>query len=244
MEHKEYKRVVNDAETAVLFVHGIVGTPNHFKEYMPLVPESYSVYNLLLDGHGKGVKDFANTSMKIWENQVNNAVDELLTHHNNILIVAHSMGCLFAIEQAVKKREVNKLFLLAPPMNVRVKFTMVKNSLKMHFNIIKPNDFVASATKNCCGVNLSKNIFLYLGWVPRLLELFSKIRKTRPLLKGFDKDAMVYVSKNDELVSPKSAKWFINCKKTKIISLENSGHFYYSAEDINTVKEDFKLFVK
>ena len=35
------------------------------------MPDSYSVYNIILDGHGKSVGDFAKTNMKKWEKQVN-----------------------------------------------------------------------------------------------------------------------------------------------------------------------------
>ena len=77
MEHKEYVKINDESNTVVLFIHGIVGTPNHFNEFVPLVPESISVYNLLLDGHGKGVKDFSKASMKKWESQVATVVEEL-----------------------------------------------------------------------------------------------------------------------------------------------------------------------
>ena len=79
--HKEYKRIAQHPETAVLFLHGIVGTPNHFRAFVPLVPEDMSVYNMLLDGHGKGVRDFSHTSMEKWRNQVAGAVGELLKEH-------------------------------------------------------------------------------------------------------------------------------------------------------------------
>ena len=68
--HKEYKRIVENSPKALLFIHGILGTPNHFDPFMPLVPENLSVYNMLLDGHGKSVRDFTKTSMEKWENQV------------------------------------------------------------------------------------------------------------------------------------------------------------------------------
>ena len=74
MEHKEYINIQEDATTAILYIHGIVGTPNHFNDFMPLIPKTFSVYNLLLDGHGKGVKDFSKTSMETWETQVASAV--------------------------------------------------------------------------------------------------------------------------------------------------------------------------
>ena len=50
MEHKEYKRLVPGAETAILLVHGIVGTPDQFDRFIPLIPEGVSVWTLLLDG--------------------------------------------------------------------------------------------------------------------------------------------------------------------------------------------------
>jgi len=55
---------------AVLFIHGIIGTPRHFTELIPLVqqvPEDFTVSNIILDGHGGTVDDFAHTSMAKWK---------------------------------------------------------------------------------------------------------------------------------------------------------------------------------
>ena len=75
--HKEYKRIAEHPDKAILFIHGILGTPNHFRAFVPLVPEDVTVYNILLDGHGKGVRDFSKTSMRKWEAQIAAAVKEL-----------------------------------------------------------------------------------------------------------------------------------------------------------------------
>ena len=45
----------------MLFVHGIVGTPRHFDFLIDVVPSTVSIYNILLDGHGYGVRDFSRT---------------------------------------------------------------------------------------------------------------------------------------------------------------------------------------
>lgn len=95
MEHKEYIRIVPGSKHAVLMIHGIVGTPKHFEPFLPLIPEDWTVYNLLLDGHGKGVKEFAQTSMKKWKSQVAARVREILDTHDTLVIAAHSMGGLF-----------------------------------------------------------------------------------------------------------------------------------------------------
>ena len=77
MDHREFKRIVPEARSAVLFLHGIVSTPRHFDPLLTLVPEDVSVWALLLDGHGKEVPDFGRTSMKKWETQVQKAILEI-----------------------------------------------------------------------------------------------------------------------------------------------------------------------
>lgn len=155
--HKEYKRIVNGTDTAVLFIHGILGTPNHFKDFIPLVPNEYSIHNLLLDGHGKGVKEFSHTSMKTWKNQVEVAVKDLLENHKQIIIVAHSMGTLFAIQQAYNKPDkIKSLFLLATPLKIGIKFKMFSNSMKLYFNKIKPDDVEGLAYQAACGIKQDK----------------------------------------------------------------------------------------
>ena len=63
MNHDEYIREVDGAKTAVLMIHGIFGTPRHFDDIVNLAPKDWSVYNILLDGHGKGVREFSASSI-------------------------------------------------------------------------------------------------------------------------------------------------------------------------------------
>ena len=50
--HKEFVSFKPDIKKAVLFIHGILGTPRHFDDFIPLVPAGYNIFNVLLDGHG------------------------------------------------------------------------------------------------------------------------------------------------------------------------------------------------
>ena len=231
MEHKEFKRIVCGSTTAILFIHGIVGTPNHFNELVSLVPESLSVYNMLLEGHGKEVKDFSKASMEKWEAQVTAAVEELSSTHNEIYIVAHSMGALLAIEQAVKCEKVAKLFILAMPMKLSLKPRMITNSLKVYFNRIRPDDREAIAAKECYGINGCKNPFQYLGWIPRFLELFLKIRYTRKNISALNTPCFAYQSGKDEMVSSRSFEYLKQNPRVSVGVLENSGHYYYDEKD-------------
>lgn len=240
MKHKEYVRICDNSNIAILFIHGIVGTPNHFNEFISLIPESISVYNLLLDGHGKGVKDFSKTSMKKWEAQVASVVEELSLTHEKIYIVAHSLGTLLAIDQAIKNKKVCKLFLLAVPLQLSIKPKMPINSLKVYFDKIRTDDYEALAARKCYGIEKDKNLFHYIGWIPRFLELFAKIRQTRQTVNLLNTTCLVYQSGKDEMVSSRSAKFLENNPYISVKKLKNSGHYYYDKEDFDFLITEFK----
>ena len=243
MEHKEYINIRDGSTSAILFIHGIVGTPNHFNAFVSLIPKSFSVYNLLLDGHGKGVKDFSKTSMKKWETQVSSVVEELSITHEKIYIVAHSLGTLLAIEQAIKNKTVCKLFLIAVPLSLSLKPKMAINSLKVYFDKISPNDREALAAKKCYGIGADKNLFNYVGWMPRFLELFAKIRQTRKVINVLNTPCLVYQSKKDEMVSKKSEKYLKQNTCITINSLKYSGHYYYDEADWEFLITEFTKMV-
>lgn len=241
--HREYKRIVENSNIAVIFIHGILGTPNHFDMLLSLVPEHISIYNVLLDGHGKGVKEFSKTSMKKWEEQIEGIVNELCLIHKEIYIVAHSMGCLFAISQSVKNSKISKMFLISPPLKLFLKPQMFINSLKVYFNKIEVDDEVGMAAKKCCGIHHDKNIFKYFGWIPRFLELFSKIKQTRGIVNKVSVPCNVYLSCKDEMVSLSSQKFLKDNSNFLITQLEKSGHFFYEEHDLEFLKNDFINFI-
>ena len=241
--HREYKRIFENANTAILFIHGIVGTPNHFRPFIELVPENVSVYNILLDGHGKGVRDFSMSSMKKWETQIHRAVEELAQDHNQIYIAAHSLGCLLAIEQAACNLKITKLFLLAAPLKLSIKPDMFVNSMKVYFDKVSQDDPVATAAKECCGVTHSKNPLLYLGWTPRFLELFAKICETRRLVNQIKIPCTAYQSAKDEMVGLAASKILQQNPIISVIELKNSTHFYYDSKDLDFLKEKFSRFI-
>ena len=119
MPHQPHRRIVRGSDTAVVFIHGIVGTPDQFNPLLPLVPKDWSVDNLLLPGHGGSVRDFSRSSMAAWRAHVAEHIDRLAEDHRRILLVGHSMGTLFCIDEAVKRPDtVAGLFLLASPLRI------------------------------------------------------------------------------------------------------------------------------
>ena len=166
---------------AILFIHGILGTTSHFEPFLSLVPPNWSICNLSLKGHGGSVKDFSQASMTEWKQQVKNALEELSETNNKIIIVAHSMGTLFAIQEAIEK-PADELFLLNVPLKVRVTFRLFRTSWRVFTGNIKPDDKWSLAAQKAYSIERDNHILRYFGWIPRYLELFSEIRKTRKII--------------------------------------------------------------
>ena len=131
-KHVEYKRIVDGADKAVLCIHGILGTPNHFRNLIPLVPDNYSVCAMVTAGHCSSVSDFSHSSLEKWEQSVQKAIDELLETHKEIYIVGHSMGTLFAIEQAIKEPRIKGLFCISIPIKVGVRVRMIGLAMNVY----------------------------------------------------------------------------------------------------------------
>lgn len=242
-KHVEYKRIVDGARVAVLCIHGILGTPNHFRDLISLIPKEYSVYAMVTAGHCAGVRDFSKSSLKMWEESVQKAIDELLLTHEEIYIVGHSMGTLFAIDQALMEPRVTRLFCLSIPIKVGFRLRMIPMALKIYTKKIKDDDIITLALRECYGCVDSKNIFLYLGWIPRYLDLFKKIRETRKKLDKLETPCTAYQSMLDELVSPKSIKILKRESKIRVEILDKSTHFYYEPTELDFLKREFIKFL-
>ena len=243
MVHKETKRTVAGATTAVLFIHGIIGTPNHFYMLSPLVPDNVTFYNLLLDGHGKGPLEFGRTSMKKWERQVREAVDELAASHEEILVVGHSMGTLFAIEQALRCKKIRRMFLIAVPITPWPGFQLYAHALKMYFDAVRPDDIHTTAAIRCYGIGPDKNLLHYYRWTPRYLELFHKVYKTRKVLSQLDTPCVAYQSRLDEMVSPRSIPYLQKHAPFPVRVLEKSSHTYYEPAEEAYLQKEFLKFI-
>lgn len=240
---KEYLRHVEGADTVILFVHGILGAPNHFDPFLPLVPSHWSICNMLLKGHGGSVKDFSAASMDAWKAQVHKTLESLRKEYGRVVIVAHSMGTLFAIHEAIAD-PVEALFLMNVPLKVGVKPRLIKTCWRILRGKIPEDDKWTLAARQVYGVENDKNIFHYIGWIPRYFELFSEIRKTRKVVPMCTSHCQAYLSLQDEMVSPKSAKYLRENENITLQMLPASGHFYYDPADMAHLRAEFQEMIK
>lgn len=241
MAHSEYIREVPGSRSAVLMIHGILGTPRHFDFLLPLIPADWSVYNILLDGHGGKVEDFSRSSMKKWKAQVTSRLDALLTRYDRVLLVAHSMGTLFCIQEAVRRPEkIVGLFLLQTPLRPRLKIRSAIHAVLMPFGIVVK---AAEDMFNSTSVGMDLRLWKYLGWIPRFLELFAECAATRKLLGQITVPCHIYQSAKDEMVSMRACKDLAPHAHLQVTVLENSGHFAYRGTDLAVLAEDFSFLL-
>ena len=229
MEHAPYFRP-GSGKHAVLLIHGIAGSPAHFRDLVPAIPEDFSVYNILLDGHGGTVREFGRTSMANWKAQVTATLDDLFIRHDKVVIVAHSMGTLFAIQAAIDHPDrIPRLFLLNIPTRPWVRLSTWYTCLRVAFGKLdRPAD---RAMRGETAIKITPLLWQYIGWAPRMVELLrecSRVRNCLPLLRT---KSFSFQSRTDELVSIRS------CRDLEFHSyltnwvLEGSGHFVYGPED-------------
>jgi len=225
----------------VLFLHGILGSPRHFDFFLPLVPENWSIWTLLLPGHGGTCGDFSRTNMGEWKCAVEKAIDELRENHDRIFIAAHSMGTLLAVMAAQKNPEkIAGIFALAMPLKIGFTAKAALSCLHAAYRPAETDSPFQRATRECTSITLSKNPFAYVGWIIRFLELFSLSREIRREMPQLKIPCFAIQSSKDELVSLRSMHY---TGKAETLVLHESSHYFYSSDDLETIKNEFKIFL-
>lgn len=227
--------------TAILFVHGILGNSEFFDFLQPYVPPGWTRRCLLLEGHGGSARDFARASMARWKAQVHEAVAGLRQSHGRVVVAAHSMGTLFAISEAASGG-ADAVFLLNPPLSLRLSARLFATPLKVATGRIRPDDVWTQAALRAYGIEEDRNPLHYLGWIARYAELFAEIRRVRRLCPRFSSPAEVFFSALDEMVSPRGRRCLEGNRQAAFTLLPASGHYYYSDADRALIISRFKSF--
>ena len=248
MIHQQTVRIVPGAKTAVLFMHGICATPENFRSMLPLeemVPPDWSVYNMVLDGHCGTVEDFGRSSMRKWRTQADCVLRDLAAQHQKLVIVGHSMGTLLALELAMKyPQKVSQLFLLAVPIRVCVKPVAMKNLVYMGLGRMNMSDPVQRSMVQACGMTLTKKLWKYVAWAPRMVELLHRGYAVGKILPALAVPAIIWQSGKDEMVSRRSAVLLKNHTSAQVHILPAATHFYYSPEAVQRVQNSFASMLK
>ena len=240
--HSEYHFELKTADTVIVFIHGIQGSPVQFGYMIEKLNGAYSIENLLLPGHGSTMKAFARSSMEQWQNYVDEKIKQLENVYENIILVGHSMGCLLSVQAALSyPRRIRGLFLLAIPLKIRIRFPYVKNGAIIGFSKKNHNEVIAAGRK---GNSISaSNPLEYLAGIWRYIEVLAKSRSTRELLRRIKVPITVVQSADDEIVSKASLRYVDQMKNVQV-RLVQSGHYYYPKAVKELISEALTQFIQ
>lgn len=243
MPHKELIRIIPGAKTAVLFLHGICGSPNHFRSLLPLeaaVPDDWSLYNIVLDGHCKTVEAFGRSSMKKWKAQVESVFDALARTHERVILVGHSMGTLFSIDLALRHPEkIPFAFLIAVPVRVAVRPHAVGYMLRIAFDRVGDKNPVLISMRQACGLMPTKKLWKYIPWAPRMVELLRLCSQTGKVVSELRVPCIAWQSERDEMVSRRAGNLLRESGRVEVHNLPKSTHFYYPPEEAKAISDSF-----
>lgn len=233
MVHSEYKRIVPGAENAVLFVHGINATPRFFDEYAAILPAALSVHSLLLPGHGGSVLDFGAHPAKEWENHVRAALEALRASHERVYIVAHSLGALLSIREAVRDdTRIAGMLLLCVPLRIWSRPTAWWGKLAKGLG----GRAAQEELRTCYGTEVDWRIWRYIGWIPRYMELFALSKEARQVVSRLTVPTRVLMAGRDEQVSLRSEKCMADNPAIMLGRMEKSTHHLFTPEDKEVVR--------
>lgn len=172
-------------------------------------------------------------------------MEEILENSDRVMILGHSMGCLFAVQAAARyPYRVAQLFLLSIPLRLRIPISTVMETMRIAFGKVRPQDTVALAMQADGGVKLEAGFWKYIPWTPRFAELLLEMRRTEKLLPRLTVPAEAYHGMQDELVGEGSCKVLEKHTQARCVRLPDSGHFRYGGEDLPLLKRNLEDLIK
>jgi len=226
--HMEVKRCAG-GETAVLFVHGIQGSPCQFRFLTDALKEDISFHNLLLPGHGGDYSAFKRSGLEQWQRAVNEAAEELREKYKKVYFVGHSMGCLLGLRTCIKANiSFDGMLLIACPLKLR--FTLRYLTHNYLTIIIKnPRNPYMKASAQANSIS-AKYPWQYFSCVHPYLELLKLIKLTRRELRSIPVSIQAVHMAKDEIISARSLDVLKSAGRISRTVYPVCGHNYFTDE--------------
>lgn len=241
--HSPFSQNVSGAGLAVVFTHGIMGSPRQFDDLVAALGQTCSIENLLLPGHGATSREYADCNIKEWQRYLDEVVDRLSKNHDRIILVGHSLGSLLSVCTALAwPDKVKGLFLIATPLRVGISSRFIRRSLAIAFSRQANNPEVDLANQTS-SVHFPA-WYNYLQGSGRVPELFTKSHQVRHLISRLSCPVCAFWSEQDEIVDIRSSELLPDKDNFRKILIKNSGHYIYSPEESQLIRESFLHFVE
>ena len=222
----------------VVFIHGFMGSPRQFDNLAQSIhSQGYSVASLLLPGHGATVKEFSSSTAQNWQHHVCSEVEGFSRGYNSIYLVGHSMGCLLAINTAIRHSgHVRGLFLIACPLKLKG-FSLQTLKIRLKQVFYRKNHPMKSAY--LAGSSVPPSLSLIWRSAKPGAELKKLMLITEKNLQNIRVPVTAIFSSADELVSMDSLeilKTGLNQVSFDSLTLSDSLHAYYPEHEQSLIE--------
>ncbi|MGF7186741.1 carboxylesterase [Desulfitispora alkaliphila] len=209
-----------------LLVHGFTGSPAEMR-YLgeALNDQGYTVYGVLLAGHGETPEAMKESNWQHWYESVRKGIEYLAEECEEVFVIGLSMGGLLSLRAAAINKEVKLkgVVSICAPIYLQDK----KSYLTPVAQYFKPYYRKKISSKDEA-LNKDNDRFTYfqipLSCVASLVNL---IKKTKGEFSRIDLPTLVIQSEIDPVVVPKSGDYIFNkvgTEKKQLIWLKRSGH--------------------
>lgn len=242
-KHVAYQRMHESADTAVVFVHGLFGSPNQISVFENALFEAgFDVHAVLLPGHGGSGKEFAHNGYAKWQQHVDGEIKKLSEQYSRVFLIGHSVGghlCLMTARHVT----VNGIVLWNTPYRVKLSLVQLRMCVKILFGNKQTDDDFLKSNRRAFSVE-NKNVFRMVTWVPRLLDVMKMSTQVRKVLGEIKVPVLVIQCKKDESVWRHSGALFANhLQNARKIALIKSGHGYLTQDECRTATQEILAFI-
>ena len=224
-----------NAQCAVLLVHGYLGCGNNFGQLPErLAEKGCRVRVMLLPGHGTSPRDLANVSSDQLLKAVLDEIDRLRPNYKRLVLVGHSMGGTLST-LAASQRQIDALVLAAPYFGVTSHwyYGLKPETWAKFTGPLVPWLYKAQKMIQVNKPDARPHIVSY-RWVPAssVLTLMGLARQANKpeILAKINCPVLLIHSHNDQAASPKAAKNAIAqiaSQNKKTVWLDKSNHILF-----------------
>jgi len=230
-----------EKDIACLLIHGFTGSPADMKVLGTyLLERGYGVSGLLLPGHGTTPEDLATKRWPDWFKAVEVDYLKLQQSYRIVIPMGLSMGGVLSLHLAAQYK-VQGLVSLSAPVFLHDERIYKSEDLELEF-------YRKERTPEAKAHLLAEGRFSYdaipLKALSSLIELIDLVKEELGEIKG---SSLIFQSKDDPLVNPKSAQYiydYLGSKQKELNWLEKSRHVITLGAERQKIFETIELFLQ
>ena len=237
---------LGSGDEAVVFLHGIAGSPAHFREMAEYLADAgYTARGVLLPGHGTKAAHLRRISWVDWYDHAVSEVRALQATHRQVHIVGYSVGAALALEIAAGEGTVGGLVLLSVPMNPRQSARLMRLGFSLHARFFPRFHGNPPRMEDDAG-----NEFYYVykttpSTIYRtMLDLVTHVKRT---VHRVENPTLIIQSRADRSVGMHSGPWTyarLASARKKLVMLPSSNHAVMLDDVRYRVFEETRRFLR